>query len=76
MLRDHPVDAVLSLGLQYDRVFAEAVVHWFGAERPGEVRGIKDIMPALPLFAQLRRFTLAVRAAADLPAALAELRDF
>jgi capsid protein len=41
------------------------VVHWFRADRPGQARGIPDIMPALPLFAQLRRFTLAVLAAAE-----------
>jgi capsid protein len=49
----------------YDRVPASAVVHWFRADRPGQARGIPDIMPALPLFAQLRRFTLAVLAAAE-----------
>ncbi len=65
VLRDHPGDALLAGGLQYDRVSAEAVVHWFRADRPGQVRGIPDIMPALPLFAQLRRFTLAVIAAAE-----------
>jgi capsid protein len=37
----------------------------FAADRPGQARGIPDIMPALPLFAQLRRFTLAVLAAAE-----------
>jgi capsid protein len=41
------------------------VLHWFRADRPGQARGIPDIMPALPLFAQLRRFTLAVLAAAE-----------
>jgi capsid protein len=49
----------------YDRLPAEAVIHWFRADRPGQARGIPDIMPALPLFAQLRRFTLAVLAAAE-----------
>jgi len=65
ILRHHPGDAVLGTGWQYDRVPAEAVLHWFRADRPGQVRGIPDIMPALPLFAQLRRFTLAVIAAAE-----------
>ena len=35
------------------------------SDRPGQARGIPDITPALPLFAQLRRFTLAVLAAAE-----------
>ncbi|WP_460167033.1 phage portal protein [Thermostilla marina] len=65
VLRDHPGDTTRSSGLQYDRVPAEAMVHWFRSDRPGQVRGIPDIMPALPLFAQLRRFTLAVIAAAE-----------
>jgi len=65
VLREHPGDATLALGIQYDRVPAESVIHWFRMDRPGQVRGIPDIMPALPLFAQLRRFTLAVIAAAE-----------
>ena len=65
VLREHPGDAMLALGIQYDRVPAESVIHWFRMDRPGQVRGIPDIMPALPLFAQLRRFTLAVIAAAE-----------
>jgi lambda family phage portal protein len=65
VLRQHPGDALVVSGVQYDRLPAEAVVHWFRADRPGQVRGIPDLMPALPLFAQLRRFTLAVLAAAE-----------
>jgi hypothetical protein len=41
------------------------VLHWFRCDRPGQARGVPDILPALPLFAQLRRFTLAVIAAAE-----------
>jgi capsid protein len=37
----------------------------FRCDRAGQVRGIPDILPALPLFAQLRRFTLAVLVAAE-----------
>jgi len=44
---------------------AAQVLHWFRCDRPGQVRGVPDIMPALPLFAQLRRFTLATIAAAE-----------
>jgi lambda family phage portal protein len=65
VLRHHPGDGLLALGLHYDRVPAESMIHWFRMDRPGQVRGIPDIMPALPLFAQLRRFTLAVIAAAE-----------
>jgi len=65
VLKRHPGDAIYQTVLDYDRIPAESVVHWFRVDRAGQARGIPDIMPALPLFAQLRRFTLAVLAAAE-----------
>ena len=65
VLRTHPGDGFYSARSDYDRIPADAVLHWYRADRPGQTRGIPDIMPALPLFAQLRRFTLAVLAAAE-----------
>lgn len=65
VLKGHPGDSSASGSREYDRVPAPAVLHWFRADRPGQARGLPDIMPALPLFAQLRRFTLAVLAAAE-----------
>lgn len=65
VLKRHPGDAIYQTVLDYDRIPAESVVHWFRVDRAGQTRGIPDIMPALPLFAQLRRFTLAVLAAAE-----------
>lgn len=65
VLREHPGETARRFILDYDRVPAESMLHWFRADRPGQARGIPDIMPALPLFAQLRRFTLAVIAAAE-----------
>lgn len=44
---------------------ASDMIHVFRAERPGQHRGVPEITPALPLFAQLRRFTLAVLSAAE-----------
>ena len=38
---------------------ADQVLHYFAQLRPGQVRGVPEITPALPLFALLRRFTLA-----------------
>ncbi len=49
----------------YRLVGAESMIHWFRADRPGQVRGVPEITTALPLFAQLRRYTLAVIAAAE-----------
>ena len=44
---------------------ARNMIHYFRIDRPGQHRGIPEITPALPLFAQLRRFTLAVLSAAE-----------
>ena len=49
-------------------IAAEFIMHWFRTDRPGQIRGVPEITPALPLFAQLRRYTLAVISAAELAA--------
>lgn len=41
------------------------VLHIYRVDRPEQKRGISEIVTALPLFAQLRRFTLATLAAAE-----------
>ena len=61
----HPGDFLHSVPLKYHVVPASAMIHWFRKDRPGQARGLPDILPALPLFAQLRRYTLAVIAAAE-----------
>jgi lambda family phage portal protein len=69
VLKHHPganaAGGRLPLGIEFSRVPAESVVHYFRADRPGQSRGVPDITPALPLFAQLRRYTLAVLGAAE-----------
>jgi len=67
VLKSHPGDAIAwaFAPLDFDRVPASAVIHYFRADRPGQRRGIPEITPALPLFAQLRRYTLAVIDAAE-----------
>lgn len=60
VLDHHPGDA-----LEWSRNFtprlvdARFVLHWFRKDRPGQVRGVPEITPALPLYALLRRYTLA-----------------
>lgn len=49
----------------WDRVSARWMVHWFRKDRPEQHRGVSEISSALPLFAQLRRYTLATIAAAE-----------
>ena len=63
VLRTHPGGG--RGGDEYDRIPAASVIHWFDLDRPGQVRGVPEITAALPLFAQLRRYTLAVLAAAE-----------
>lgn len=66
VLKEHPGDSTWSgTGTEYDRVPAELVLHWLTPSRPGEVRALPEITPALPLFAQLRRYTLAVLMTAE-----------
>jgi len=65
VLKAHPGDVLTRYPLDYDRVPASSVIHYFRADRPSQHRGIPEITPALPLFAQLRRYTLAVIAAAE-----------
>ncbi len=64
VLRNHPGDS-LQFGIRFDRVPAQNIIHIFKEDRPGQVRGIPEITPALPLYAQLRRFTLATLTAAE-----------
>jgi len=65
-LLDRPVGRELGINDWKSRpVDASQIVHWFRCERAEQYRGIPEIVPALHLFAQLRRFTLAVIAAAE-----------
>jgi len=64
ILRYHPGDLRAAIN-DFDVVDANAVIHWFRPDRPSQHRGVPEITPALPLFAQLRRYTLAVLGAAE-----------
>jgi lambda family phage portal protein len=44
---------------------ADNMIHLYRLDRPGMHRGIPEITPALPLFAMLRRFTLATLGTAE-----------
>ncbi len=73
VLKSHPGDMFAAWSFDYEKVPAAKMLHWFRCDRPGQARGIPDIMPALPLFAQLRRYTLAVIAAAETAADFAAI---
>ncbi len=71
VLESHPGDIIRTTPMKYQAIPAASMVHWFRKDRPGQSRGLPDILPALPLFAQLRRYTLAVIAAAESAANIA-----
>ena len=64
VLKEHPGSVGVVYGDAYT-VPADDMIHLFATERPGQRRGIPQLTPCLPLFAQMRRFTLAVLAAAE-----------
>ncbi len=64
LLKHHPGDGSYQPN-EFEKVPVEAMIHWYRMDRPGQHRGIPETTPALPLFAQLRRYTLAVLAAAE-----------
>ena len=65
VLSYHPGSNFHVNALEFQRVPAAQMVHWFRPIRPGQHRGIPEVVPALRLFAQLRRYTEAVCAAAE-----------
>lgn len=64
VLPEHPGDA-LTADQNPIEVPSRQFLHWYRCDRPGMLRGLPEIMPALPLFAQLRRLTLACLTAAE-----------
>jgi lambda family phage portal protein len=65
VLNFHPGSNYRVNNLEFRRVPAAAMVHWFRRTRPGQNRGMPEVAPALRLFGQLRRYTEAVIAAAE-----------
>lgn len=49
----------------YTKLSPDQVIHLFNADRAGQVRGVPEVTAALPLFAMLRRYTLATVLAAE-----------
>ena len=65
VLNFHPGSNYRVNNLEFQRVPAGQMVHWYRRQRPGQNRGVPEVAPALRLFAQLRRYTDAVIAAAE-----------
>lgn len=73
VLRNYPGESWTSAPNDFDRVSAVNVLHWYRKDRPGQLRGVPEILAALPLFSQLRRYTLAVLEAAETAADFAAI---
>lgn len=74
VLKYHPGEAFAGFGANaYRRIPARFFLHWFRVDRPGQARGIPWIIPSLGLFAQLRRWTLAVLTGAETAANFAAI---
>jgi lambda family phage portal protein len=65
LLKRHPGALYQIPTMEYDRIDASMMMHMFRADRPGQHRGVPELTPALPLFAMLRRYTLATLSAAE-----------
>lgn len=68
VLRRHPGDTFNAGAWEYDTVPAARVTHLFRRKRPGQARGIPALTASLPLWAILRRYTLATLGSAELGA--------
>jgi len=73
VLKMHPGADTWRWSEDYIPVPQKNMIHVYRADRPGQHRGVPEITPALPLFAQLRRYTLAVVTAAETAAEIAGL---
>lgn len=80
VLRIHPgywsyATGYVGMPWEYDVWDAKLVIHWFRQDRPGQHRGLPEILPALPLYATLRRYTQATLDAAETAADFAVLLE-
>ncbi|MHB9070462.1 MAG: phage portal protein [Sedimentisphaerales bacterium] len=75
ILKNHPGSMSVNAFGDADKFDAEHVMHWYRVDRPGQSRGVCEIASSLPLFAQLRRYTLAVLSAAETAADFAAVLE-
>lgn len=71
VLKHHPGSTHYGVTLDGRWVNAENVLHYYHATRAGQHRGCGEVVPALELFAMLRRYQYAVVTAAETAADLA-----
>ena len=68
VLKYHPGGVIPTNILEYDKIAAASMIHWFRVDRAGQVRGISELAPSLELFAQLRQYAQATLDAAKMAA--------
>ena len=75
ILRYHPGNRgwATANNWQFDQYSYTQLIHNFKQTRAGQHRGIPEFTPALPLFAFLRRFTLATISAAETAASVSQV---
>lgn len=71
VLRNHPGETAVAGFNDYTSIPAEFVIHLYREDRPGQRRGVPEVTPALPLYAVLRRYTLATLHKAEIAALMA-----
>jgi len=71
LLKNHPGGVTAYRSWETIEIPSAQVCHWYKVRRAGQHRGFPWMVAALPLFAQLRRYTLATLSAAELAAMLA-----
>lgn len=65
VLDQHPGELGTLLFGTAQLIRAEFIIHVFNSDRSGQYRGSPEILSSLPLYAQLRRYTLAVLRASE-----------
>lgn len=73
VLKYHPGETTWTANDDAVNVSSEHMLHIFRQDRPGLHRGVPELTTALPLFAQLRRYNLAVLSAAEAAADFAAI---
>jgi len=73
LLDEHPGNSIIFNDMEYTTYSKRDIIHLFRSDRPGQHRGVTEFAAALPLFAFLRRFTLATIAAAETAASVSQV---
>lgn len=73
VLDRHPSDGYWGTSESYTTFSARGMVHYFEPRLPGQHQGCPSVTPVLPLFAQFRRYKLAVLTAAETAANVAAM---